>query len=330
MLAILVNPSSLGLSGMQIDRTKCRTFTSAPKLVSIVLTFNSETSIAEVVQALQPISSRILVVDSFSTDQTLEIATFHNCEVVQHEFESYSMQRNWAQNYAELHSNDWVLHVDSDEVISEELAKSITQAISSESDISGYLVRRQSYFMGQPIKHGHINPSWHLRLFRVSQGFCENRLYDQHFVCEGRTAKLRGLLLDLQLTTLEKWTASHNRWSTAEALEVLQQQEGNKNNDPRRLRADLLGDLRMQKRWLKENIWYRSPLLFRCFALFIYSYFFRLGFLDGRAGLIYHILQTFWFRFLVDSKIFEIENNKFNALQSGSSFHSRSRKLVGF
>ncbi len=278
-----------------------------PKLITIILTFNSENTITKVIDSCKGMGSRILVVDSFSADETVGIATSVGCEVMRHKFENYSKQRNWAQAYAMLELEDWVLHLDSDEVISPKLAASIQQAIAVNSpEIDGYLVRRLSYFMGHPIKYGHINPSWHLRLFKASKGFCEDRLYDQHFVVSGKTKKLEGLLLDLQLTTIENWTASHNRWSSAEALEVFLKYRAEENQS-KTLPASLRGDLRMQKRWLKNNLYYHSPLLLRVFIFFIYSYFLRLGFLDGKAGLIYHVLQAFWFRFLTDSKIIEMQ-----------------------
>ena len=281
--------------------------TKKPKIVAIILTFNSENSITKVIDSCRNIVFRILVVDSSSSDQTVNIATSLGCEVVNHEFDNYSKQRNWAQAYADLESTDWVLHLDSDEIISPELAQSIQQAITENSqEIDGYLVRRLSYFLGHPIKYGHINPSWHLRLFKASKGFCEDRLYDQHFVVLGKTKQLKGFLLDLQLTSIENWTASHNRWSSAEALEILLKSEA-ENNQVKTLPASLQGDLRMQKRWLKNNLYYRSPLLLRVFIFFIYSYFLRLGFLDGKTGLIYHVLQAFWFRFLTDSKIIEMQ-----------------------
>ncbi|PPS42815.1 glycosyltransferase family 2 protein [Chroococcidiopsis sp. TS-821] len=273
------------------------------KLVIIILTFNSENSIGEVVNSCYEIASKILVVDSYSSDNTVEIAKDLGCEVVQHEFENYSKQRNWAQSYASLSPEEWVLHIDSDEVVSPELASSIRTVMSSpDKEYDGYLVRRLSYFLGHPIRFGHINPSWHLRLYKAGKGICEDRLYDQHFIVPGKTGKLQGMLLDLQLTTIEKWTASHNKWSSAEALEFIYSRNVDKTQT---LPASLQGDLRMQKRWLKNNLYYRSPVLLRAFAFFIYSYFLRLGFLDGKVGLIYHVLQAFWFRFLTDAKIVE-------------------------
>ena len=277
------------------------------KIIAIILTFNSESLINEVIHSCELVSSRILVVDSFSSDQTVSISTSLGCEVVQHEFENYSKQRNWAQAYAQPESSDWFLHIDSDEIISQELAESIRAAIADQpKEIDGYLIRRLSYFLEHPIRFGHINPSWHLRLFKASKGFCEDRLYDQHFVVPGKTKNIQGLLLDLQLATLERWTASHNRWSTAEAHQVVPQPQTNI-TQLQVLPASFRGDIRMHKRWLKNNIYYSSPLLLRAFIFFIYSYFLRLGFLDGKAGLIYHVLQAFWFRFLVDAKIIEMQ-----------------------
>ncbi|WP_017323917.1 glycosyltransferase family 2 protein [Synechococcus sp. PCC 7336] len=276
-------------------------------IVAIVLTFNSEASIAQVIESCQELVARILVVDSYSSDRSLDIVRSYRCELVQHEFKNYSKQRNWAQDYANLAPEDWVLHLDSDEVISPELAASIRQlkASDSEPDVDGYLIRRLSYFLGKPIRYGNINPSWHLRLFRAKCGQCEERLYDQHYIVPGATRKLAGTMLDLQLTSLETWTASHNRWSTAEAAEVNRRISQAK-EEAQTLPATLRGDIRMKKRWLKNNIWYKSPPLLRPFLFFFYSYFLRLGFLDGRAGLIFHVLQSFWFRFLVDAKLVEL------------------------
>lgn len=275
-------------------------------LTTIILTYNSEASIAQVIHACKDISARILVIDSYSTDKTVEIAQSLCCEVFQHPFDNYSAQRNWAQGRIHADPESWVLHLDSDEVLSPELSASIRQTLSSpDPAVDGYLMRRLSYFLGRPIRYGSINPSWHLRLYRADKGQCEDRLYDQHFIVAGKTKRLNGLLLDLQITTLEKWTAAHNRWSSAEAQEVLRQLQALNREEGQQLRASLRGDLRMKKRWLKNNLWYRTPLFGRCFVFFFYSYFIRFGFLDGKAGLVYHVLQSFWFRFLVDAKIME-------------------------
>ena len=271
------------------------------KITTIILTHNSESSISKVVKSCKPISSRILIIDDFSTDKTIKIAKVLGCEVVQHKFENYSKQRNWAQRYADLGAEGWVLHIDDDEIISKKLAENIKKRINNK-EIDCYLIKKRIFFLGKPIRFGYINPSWHLRLYKTGKGFCENRLYDQHFVAKGNTKKLKGYLLDLQLKTLEKWILAHNKWSSAEAIQAIL----SKKNE-QMLKASLKGDRRMQKRWLKNNVYYKSPLLLRAFLFFIYSYFLKLGFLDGKTGLIYHVLQAFWFRFLVDAKIIELK-----------------------
>jgi len=297
-------------------------------LTVIILTFNSEGSILEVLDSLKSLATHVLIVDSGSSDQTVQLVRERKCDLVSHPFENYAQQRNFAQEEAKsryaLQATDWVLHLDSDEVLSPELALSIEGALQrNDTSMYGYLMRRLPYFMDQPIRFGHLNPNWHLRLFRIGHGECENRLYDQHFLVNGMTTKLQGLLLDKPKVNIERWTATHNRWSTAEAEEAYSlfdslQVSENKNTLP----ASLSGDLRMKKRWLKNNVWYRLPLFSRAFFFFFYSYFIRLGFLDGRVGLVYCVLQAFWFRFLVDAKIMEhqldIKRNRVNAgMKSG-------------
>lgn len=272
-------------------------------VTAIVLTFNSANSIGIVLDALGGVARRIVVVDSNSSDHTREVVESAGAEFVQHPFENYSKQRRWAEAHAEIPQGDWVLHLDSDEVITDELAKSIARATTeADSSVAGFLIQRLSFFWGRPIRHGHMNPNWHLRLYRSGKGFCEDRLYDQHFVARGETRKLQGLLLDMQLVSLESWTSSHNRWSTAEAQEAALC-DGPGSGE--RLQGRLMGDRRQRKRWLKEKIWYRTPPLARSFAFFLYSYVFKLGFLDGKAGLVYHVLHAFWFRFLIDAKVME-------------------------
>lgn len=271
-----------------------------PPLTVIILTLNAQESLPKVVDSVRAIASRILVVDSFSTDSTVTWAQGNGCEVVQHPFEHYAAQRNWAQTHAALAADAWVLHLDADEVLSPELAASISRALAMPA-FDGYLMRRLTYFLGKPIRYGHMNPNWHLRLYRAGKGACENRMYDQHFVMDGATGRLDGVMHDLQLVTIERWTASHNRWSTAEAQEIMQAEQADN-----QLTASLAGDPRQRKRWLKNRLYYKAPALIRPYLFFFYNYIIKLGILDGRVGFIYHTLHAFWFRFLVDAKLHEL------------------------
>jgi hypothetical protein len=153
--------------------------------------------------------------------------------------------------------------------------------------------------MGRWIRHGGHYPSYHLRLFRRHKGRCEDRLYDQHFVVNGKVKPLDSDYLDIVATNLSTWTLRHARWADLEASEMLAQDD-----QRRQVRPDLLGNPIERRRWFR-NTYARCPLFARAFAYWSYRYLLRLGFLDGKEGLIFHFLQGFWFRFLVDAMIYE-------------------------
>ena len=149
------------------------------------------------------------------------------------------------------------------------------------------------------MRHGGMSPTWHLRLFRSGAGRCEDRKYDQHFIVQsGTSGRLSGVLIDDIRMPLTEWTARHNRWADGEVAELDADQTTG------RLQPDLFGSPTERKRFLRQR-YNRLPLFIRPFGLFAYRYFFRLGFLDGTEGLIFWVLQTFWFRFLIDAKIWE-------------------------
>ncbi|HEX7157642.1 MAG TPA: glycosyltransferase family 2 protein, partial [Edaphobacter sp.] len=119
-----------------------------------------------------------------------------------------------------------------------------------------------------------------------------------HFLCSGATRQLRGSMIDDIRMSLSEWTARHNRWSDAEVRELTGgEAEG-------RVAGKWSGNVVERKRFLRD-IYNRAPYFARPMGLFVYRYFLRLGFLDGIEGTIFWVLQTFWFRFLVDAKIYE-------------------------
>jgi glycosyltransferase involved in cell wall biosynthesis len=264
----------------------------------VILTFNSEKNIAGTLEAALKVSDDIHVVDSYSTDTTLEICEKYPVQVVKHDFLNYGVQRNWAIDNLPL-KYDWELHLDSDERLSDELIDQLNSLKTRFPDaINGYYIPRLVHFMGRPIRYGGMFPIWHLRLIRHGQGRCEERQYDQHFYVAGPTSKLSGVMIDNIDLSLSEWTARHNRWSDAEVMEML----GNRIEG--RIQGRLAGTPVQKKRLLRD--WYnRLPLFIRPFLLFFYRYFIRLGFLCGKEGLIFFTLQTFWFRFLIDAKLYE-------------------------
>ncbi len=263
----------------------------------IILTFNSELSIGQTLQSVSGLTDDIHVVDSGSRDRTLEIATSFGATVLEHPFENYGAQRNWAiDSIAPKYG--WQLHLDADERLTAELRDEIA-ALGENADIAGYHLPRLMHFLGRPIRHGAMFPTWHMRLFRNGLGRCEARRYDQHFyVTSGRTARLRAHMIDDIRMPLTEWTFRHNRWSDAEVEELSQ------GDSHGRIAGQFSGNPVQRKRYLR-GLYNRAPLFARPFALFFYRYFLRAGFLDGTEGFIFFVLQTFWFRFLIDAKLYE-------------------------
>jgi glycosyltransferase involved in cell wall biosynthesis len=268
----------------------------------IVLTYNEERNIEECLRSIAGWAGEIFVVDSGSTDRTLEIAGRYTDKVIQHPFENYSRQRNWAQDTLPL-AYEWVFHIDADERATPELVQSLRQFFEGggHREVDGLLISRRTIFLRRAILHGGHYPAYHLRLFRRERGRCEDRLYDQHFVVEGATRQIRGDLIDVITSDLTVWTVRHARWGMLEAQEQLQQVDAGR----RQVVARVAGTPIERRRWLRSSVYGRAPLFLRAFAYFCYRYFLRLGFLDGVEGLVFHFLQGFWYRFYVDAKIYE-------------------------
>ncbi len=261
----------------------------------IVLTCNEEANLPDCLASLDGLDCDVYVVDSGSTDKTLEIAAEAGATVVTHPFDNYSAQRNWCQGNLAI-TTDWVLHLDADERLTPGLVAEIGLALRASSEtVDGFMLRRRTVFMGKWIKHGGHYPSYQLRLFRKDRGRCENRLYDQHFLCDGHIGALSNDYIDIVTASFNEWTARHLRWAKVEAAEMAR---GYGNDD--RLRPRLSGDPRERRRWLREKIYARSPIYIRAIAYFFYRYVLRLGFLDGKQGLVFHLMQGLWYRFVID------------------------------
>lgn len=270
------------------------------RLSVLILTKDEEKNLPACIQSLEGLEHDLFVMDSGSTDRTVEIAEDAGATVFQHAFDNYGAQRNRAQEL--LPNRDgWVLHLDADERLLPALADEIRAVMQNPpAAVNGYMLRQRTVFMGKWIKHGGHYPSYHLRLFRIGQGRCEDRLYDQHFVVDGRVEGLANDYIDTIGADLYTWTIRHARWA---ALEI--QEQAREKPTTGRVQPRFTGDPIQRRRWLRERVLDRGPLFFRSFGYWIYRYFFRLGFLDGKEGLIFHFLQGFWFRFLVDSMAFE-------------------------
>ena len=282
----------------------------------IILTFNEEKNLPDCLSALDGLAEQVVVVDSGSTDRTLEIARNWGAEIVEHPFQYYSQQRNWALDNLPLRC-EWTLQLDADHRVTPELQRMLREIFSPlpPAGINGYMVSRRTMFLDKWIRYGGHYPVYHAVLFRRSAGRCEDKLYDQHFVVQGEVRKLRGDIIDIITDSLTTFTERHNRWASLEALD---QSQTTIHADSRRIQAKI-GGTPMEKRRFLKSVYERLPLFVRPLLYFFIRYFLRLGFLDGRRGLIFHFLQGFWFRFLVDAKIFELHYQNMTRQKSANN-----------
>lgn len=268
----------------------------------VILTQNEEKNIEDCLKSIYEWVDEIFLLDSYSTNGTGNLGKKYGCRVYQHSFDNYSTQRNWAQDNLPI-KNEWVLHLDADERVSHELMEELNIIFSESANcFDGFLVSRRTLFLGRWIKHGGHYPAYHLRIFRKNLGRSEDRLYDQHFYVNGTIKTLKGDIIDIITSDLDTWISRHTRWATLEAREVFQRNSTNRERYT--IKADRKGNPVERKRWLRQN-YYKLPLFVRPFIYFLYRYIVRFGFLDGKEGLIFHFLQGFWYRFLVDAKIYE-------------------------
>jgi glycosyltransferase involved in cell wall biosynthesis len=282
--------------------------TNKVSLSPIILTYNEEKNIEECLKSVCGWVDEIFIVDSYSTDRTLEIAKNYTDKIYQNKFQSFHTQRNWALNNLPL-SNEWILFLDADERISEALKEEIKEIISNDpADINGFYIKRRYIFMGRWIKHGGYYPSWVLRLIRRSTAKCEGIGANDYFAVVGKTANLQHDLLHEDKKGITSWIERHNKYATLEAIELLEI----KHNREKHLSVYSTAS-QERRRWVKKNIWNNLPLSVRPFFYFIYRYFLRLGFLDGKEGFIYHFLHGFWFRFLIDVKYEEMRQQSLNS-----------------
>lgn len=266
------------------------------EITTIILTKNEEKNIKAAIESAKQISSRILIIDSGSEDSTINIAKSLGAEVYFHEWPGHAKQFNWALDNCDIQTS-WVFRLDADERISEELAKEILVKLQG-ATVDGYEMRWRIYFMGKWIKHGGTHKPYFLRLFRYGKGRVEEKLMDEHIVVDGAVEKLTGDLIHYDYKGLDAWLTKHIWYSNLE----LQMYQG---------QMDMTGGNEEQKK--KRGIYYRMPPFFRSRLYFWYRYYLQLGFLDGKEGKIFAFMQAYWFRFLVDSKIFEETKEKCQA-----------------
>jgi glycosyltransferase involved in cell wall biosynthesis len=291
-------------------------------LTVVVLTFNEEANLPGCLASVASWAGNVVVVDSGSSDRTQEIANEYGATVLSHPFETHGKQWRWALDNLPaalpLNESEWILGLDADQRISPELADELRTLLGTSwpaaepikqpsemaiaaATIDGYYIKRRQIFQGRWIRHGGYYPKYLLKLFRRDRVlFDEHDLVDHHFHIRGKVGKLRHDLIEdnRKEDDINFWIEKHCRYAVALAREELRR------SSPEAAAVApivprLWGTPDQRVLWMKLA-WYRLPLFVRPFLYFFYRYFLRLGFLDGKRGFVFHFLQGFWFRLLVD------------------------------
>lgn len=278
-----------------------------PSIAVVILAFNESIHLPRALDHIRPFAREIFIIDSYSTDDTVSLAKAGGAVVLEHPFQNYARQFEWALENAPI-TADWVMRLDADEIIEADLAEEIISKLPTlPPDVTGINLNRKTIFQDRFIRHGGRYPLTLLRIWRRGKARIEDRWMDEHmYLSEGRTVTFRGGFADHNLYDLTFFTAKHNGYASREALDVLNQRLHLFEPQLALASASTPKQARI-KRFLKESVYNKLPFEVSAFLFFVYRYFFQLGFLDGRPGLIYHVLQGFWYRFLVGAKLRELE-----------------------
>ncbi|RXG85986.1 glycosyltransferase family 2 protein [Bradyrhizobium vignae] len=295
-------------------------------LTVIVLTYNEEIHLQRCIESFSHIARKIYVVDSFSTDRTVEIAEKLGAIVHQRKFVNQADQFQWALDNLHI-DTDWIMRVDADEYLSQYLADSLAERLPrADARTTGFSVNRQIVFLGRPIRHGGFYPMRSLKIWRTGKGRIQQRWMDEHAVVdEGSVQYCPGDLIDENLRDLSWWIAKHNGYAAREMLQQLAQElRWNIHSSEPQGRGS---SRQVVAGYLRDQIYPLIPRSIRAFLYFVYRYIGRLGFLDGYEGLIFHVLQGFWYRFLVDAKLFEAR--RAISLEGEESYRCRLISSIG-
>ena len=273
----------------------------------IILTYNEEIHIRRCLDNVTSIAKDIFIIDSFSTDRTLDIAKeYKQVHILQNKWENnYAKQFNWGLANAPIRTQ-WILRLDADEYLLPELIAELREKLPLlPIDVNGIIFNRRHIFMDKWMKRG-IYPVKLLRVFRYGKGMCEQRLMDEHIqLTEGRAVEFEHDFCDHNLNNLSWFCHKHVNYAIREAVDLLD------------IEFDLTGaaesdenkqiSKQAQKKRMKKHQYVKQPLFWRAFAYFCYRYFLKGACLDGKVGFIWTFLQGWWYRTLVDAKVFEIK-----------------------
>ena len=270
-------------------------------LTVITLTYNEETNLPDCLDSVSDIASRIVVCDSFSSDRTLEIAKKYGADIMQHEFVNQATQYIYAESVADIKTK-WVLRLDADERLTKESKEEIEKICNenSENDVNAVDVYYDVVFLGKVLRH---YPFHKVVLYKYGKAHMENRNMDEHItVDDGRIITLKNRFIHNDYKGLTAWIDKHNNYSNRELLNLLGKNE--------EIDLQNLSFSTRLRRFLKNKIYYRLPTGCRSYLYYLFRLFIKGGILDGKEGRIFAFLQAYWYRYLVDAKLYEYKANR--------------------
>lgn len=272
------------------------------KLTAIILTKDEGLHIARAIKSARKVASEVIVVDSGSQDDTVQIAKGLGARILTHAWTNHAAQFNWALDQIKGQGG-WVLRLDADEILSDGLVAQIKAGLP---DAAGVTVGRRVWFQGEPVRYGGVFPVQVLRLFREGQGRCENRWMDEHITVQGQVMSFDGEIIDDNRNALDWWTAKHNAYASREVIDILNR---DLNFLPQLASPPDAGTQMVGKRWIKDRLYARLPLGTRAGVYFFYRYILRGGWRDSASARQFHVLQGFWYRYLVDARLAEVRRH---------------------
>ena len=278
----------------------------------VILTYNEELHIQRCIESVLPITKNIFVVDSFSTDNTVEICKSLGATVFQRAWKNYADQFQWGLDNCPIETT-WVMRLDADEHLDATMQQALPTALATApASAVGFNCYLRNIFMGRRIRFGGYDPLNLLRIWRTGSGRIESRWMDEHIVLdEGQTFQASGEILHNNLNNHRWWTDKHNKYADREMIDILNKRYNFFGLDTQPKKS---GNKQAKiKRLLKEKIYNHLPLFVRPTLYFAFRYILCLGFLDAKEGFAYHFFQAYWYRSVVDVRVFEAERLLENA-----------------
>lgn len=271
----------------------------------IILTYNEEVHIQRCLENVKQFAKKVYVVDCYSTDRTLEIAQGLGAEVILHEWPgNQAEQFNWALDALTI-DTEWILRLDADEYLLPELVVELNEKLPVMPEgVSALSLSRARAYCGRILKHGIVNNVKIVRIFRKGKARYEKRLMDEHLeILGGETVEMKHRFIDDNRMTIGQFTEKHNQYASREAALLLDTEFHL--TDSTTLSKEHGAEV--ERKRAQKARYAQMPLFWRAFGYFVYRYVIKLGFLDGKEGFLWDFLQGWWYRTLVDAKIFEIK-----------------------